>query len=187
MKTRTVTLFTALLALAGCSTVRQLREPHTLSPDGRAARTRDEKALDYSVATTITAAPEVVWAVLTDASQYPVWSSTVVRLDGQIAPDSKIRLVAKVAPERTFKLKVTTFEPLRKMVWEDGNGMFLGVRTFHLTPNPDGTTTFAMSETFSGAMLGMIEKKLPDFTKDFEAFAADLKKEAESRANRASS
>jgi hypothetical protein len=35
-------------------------------------------------------------------------------------------------------------------------------------------------------MLGMIEGSLPDFTKSFEAFAADLKKQAESKASSAS-
>jgi len=56
------------------------------------------------------------------------------------------------------------------------------VRTFTLLPAADGTTTFAMSETLSGGMLGMIEGSLPDFRKSFDAFSADLKKVAEARA-----
>ena len=39
-----------------------------------------------------------------------------------------------------------------------------------------------MKEAFTGAMLTMIAKKLPDFGPEFDAFAADLKTEAERRA-----
>ena len=106
----------------------------------------------------------------------------MVRLDGTIALGKEIKLVSKVAPDRTFELQVSEVTPSRRMVWEDGGSMFLGVRTFTLTPRGDGTTVFAMSETFSGGMLGMIEGKLPDFRKPFEDFAADLKRHAESRA-----
>jgi uncharacterized protein YndB with AHSA1/START domain len=163
----------------GCTTVRQLREPSTISPDGRAQKTRVKHALDYSVATLISAPPEVVWNILTDGAAYPQWNSTIVKLDGEVAQGSRIRLVAKVAPKRTFKLKVSAFEAPRRMVWEDGGSIFLGVRTFTLTPRSDGGTTFTMSETLSGGMLGMIERSLPDFTASFEAFAADLKQRAE--------
>lgn len=174
----------SLLMLTGCATVRDLRDPSTLPVSGRAERTRSKKALDYSVAVRIAAPSEVVWAVLTDAPGYTRWNSTVVRLDGAIVPGGKLALVSKVAPKRTFKLKVSAFDAPKRMVWEDGNSMFLGVRTFTLIP-AEGSTTFAMSETFSGGMLGMIAGKLPDFTADFEAFAADLKREAESRASAA--
>ena len=39
-----------------------------------------------------------------------------------------------------------------------------------------------MTEVFSGVMLPMIKKGLPDFRPVFEAYAADLKKAAEGRA-----
>lgn len=173
-----------LLTLTGCSTTRLLREPATLPVTGKAEKTRTKRALDYSVAVRIAAPPDVVWRVLTDAPGWARWNSTIVRLDGVIEPGGKLKLVSRVAPKRTFGLKVSTFEAPKRMVWEDGNSMFLGVRTFHLMADGDATT-FAMSETFSGGMLGMIAGKLPDFTNDFETFAADLKREAESRANAA--
>ena len=166
----------------GCTTVRQLREPSTIPTTGQSERTRTADAHDYSVAIPISAPPEVVWQVLSDAPSYTSWNSTVVKLDGSIALGSEIKLVSKEAPERTFELKVTTFDPAKKMVWEDGGSMFLGVRTFTLVPGAGGTTVFAMSETLSGGMLGMIEGSLPDFRKSFDTFAADLKKKAETKA-----
>src|SRR5262249_9603128 len=153
----------------------------TLPVNGRAEKTRTDDALDYSIATKIAAPPQVIWDILIDSSAYTKWNSTVVKLDGKITLGSEIHLVSKDAPDRTFDLKVSTFDAAKRMVWEDGGSMFLGVRTFTLTPSSDGTTTFAMSETLSGGMLGMIEGKLPDFTKSFNAFAADLKKLAESK------
>lgn len=146
-----------------------------------ANRTRTQDALDYSVATRIAAPPAVVWAVLTDGPGFTKWNSTVTKLEGEIAKDQKLSLVSKVAPDRTFTLKVSDFQPNTAMVWEDGNGLFLGVRHFTLIPT-EGGTVLAMSETYSGLFLGSAEKQMPDFTQNFEAFAADVKKEDEARA-----
>ncbi|HVE86372.1 MAG TPA: SRPBCC domain-containing protein [Myxococcales bacterium] len=162
--------------------VRQLRDHATLTPDGKAQRTREKDALDYAVATKISAPPEVVWSILTDAKGYTSWNSTVLKVDGDIALGSTVKLVTKSAPDRTFALKVSEFTPPKTMVWEDGGKAFMGVRRYSLLPNPDGTTTFAMSETLSGRMLSMIEPSLPDFTPSFETIAADLKRAAEAKA-----
>lgn len=178
-----VGLVVALLLLVGaCTTVRQLRDHGTLNANGKAEKTRTDDALDYSVATTIKAPSQTVWDILTDAKAYTSWNSTIIKLEGEIAHDNTIELTAKISPDRTFELTVSKFEPPHAMIWEDGGSMFLGVRTFTLTGNEDGSTTFAMSETLSGGMLGMIEDDLPDFTKSFEDFALDLKKRAEAEA-----
>lgn len=174
-----VVLTLAVLACA-CSTVRQVKDPATLAADGKAIRTRTDNALDYSVAILIDAKPEVVWSVLTDAASFTKWNSTVTKLDGKIANGQKLSLVSKVAPDRTFTLTVSELDPPKKMVWEDGNGMFLGVRHFTLLEK-DGGTVLAMSETYSGLFLSSAEKEMPDFTANFETFAADAKREAEAR------
>jgi uncharacterized protein YndB with AHSA1/START domain len=162
--------------------VRQLREHSTLTPDGKAQRIREKDALDYSVATKISAPPEVVWSILTDSKGYTGWNSTVASIEGDIAQGSTVKLVTKAAPDRTFALKVSEFTAPKTMVWEDGGKAFMGVRRYSLLPNADGTTTFAMSETLSGRMLSMIEPSLPDFTPSFEAIAADLKRASEAKA-----
>ena len=85
------------------------------------------------------------------------------------------------APGRTFTVKVTRLVPNEEMVWREGNpAMFLGVRTYSLTPNQDRTATgFQMTEVFTGIMLPLIARKLPDFGPIFERYAADLKAESE--------
>jgi hypothetical protein len=68
------------------------------------------------------------------------------------------------------------------MVWADGMplGLFKGVRTYRLTPQVDGPTTFLMEEVFSGLLEPMISKSIPDMTESFELFADGLKRAAES-------
>ena len=140
------------------------------------------RAKRYAVERVIDARPEAVWTLLTDAGRYPSWNPSVVSLRGRIETGHKIELVSTVNPKRKFVLTVSGVQPPRQMVWSSGIplGLFRGVRTFTLTPGPSNSTVFAMSETFSGAMLGAIEGSLPDFTASFDAFAAGLKQEVES-------
>jgi len=146
--------------------------------DGAHDKLEGEQYLHYAVGTTIAAPPEIVWQVLTDASAFPTWNSTVVSLDGTIADGETIALVSTVDPDRTFELLVTLWPDQAGMVWSDGNKMFGGRRTFTLTAG-DGGTDFTMKEAFTGTMLDKIAPKLPDFGPGFDAFAADLKAEAE--------
>jgi uncharacterized protein YndB with AHSA1/START domain len=153
------------------------------SPKPTATKTASTFRMTCAVRCTIRAQPERVWALLTDAKDFPRWNSTVTSIEGSIAHNQTLALKVPAAPGRTFKPKVTSFEPPSVMVWSDGMApMFKGVRTFTLTPAADGTTEFAMDETFAGLMLPMIKGSLPDFAPAFEAYAADLKREAEKSA-----
>lgn len=162
------------------SVIRQTPDFHSLPTDGKAAERKEAGFLAYQVALEVDAPPEKVMAVLTRGADYTRWNSTVTKLEGDIALGKKIKLVSVLAPTRTFKLQVSELGA-DSMVWEDGMpfGLFRGVRSFRATRTAKGTTVFAMSEIFSGAMLGMIAKSLPDQRATFEAFARDLKKEVE--------
>ena len=136
---------------------------------------------ECSVAVEIRAPVERVWAILTDADDMTRWNSTLTSVEGPIALGSIVMMRLPEAPDRTFKPKVTRFEPNREMEWREGNSvMFLGVRTYSLTPSEDRrATAFRMTEVFTGLMLPMIGGRLPDFGPIFERYAADLKVEAE--------
>ena len=70
--------------------------------------------------------------------------------------------------------------PNQRMTWTGGLApIFTGVRTFVLRPRADGSTDFSMDERFSGVMLPLIVRFLPDFGPVFVSFASDLKREAE--------
>ena len=134
----------------------------------------------YDAEATIEAPPETIWAILTDAPAYAEWDSGVERVEGTIAPGEKIKVLSEANPGRAFPVKVTAFEPARAMTWSGGMplGLFKGVRTFALTPN--GTTTrFTMREEYTGPMLGLIWRSMPDLGPSFEQFARGLKQRAE--------
>ena len=131
-----------------------------------------------SVSIAIKARREKVWGLLTNAADMPRWNSTVSHVEGCVAPGEHLTLKLPIS-DRTFKVKVDTFEPPKRLVWSDGSSVFRGVQTYTLTTNGDGSTTFAMEEVFTGFMLPLIARSLPDFKPVFEQYAADLKKEAE--------
>jgi hypothetical protein len=146
----------------------------------RAEKTRGTFRMTCAIRCTIDASPDRVWSLLTDAGGFPRWNSTVSRIGGAISLGEKLEIQVPAAPGRTFKPRVTAFEPRARMVWSDGAApMFKGVRTFTVASSSGGATAFSMEEVFSGVMLPLIAGSLPDFGPIFETYAADLKREAE--------
>lgn len=137
----------------------------------------------FQATTAIHATPQAIWDLLVDGARYPEWNSTVERLEGTIAPGHKIKVHVKVNPGRAFPVKVSDFEPGRRMVWRGGMpfGLFRGERTFSLTPRPDGAVEFSMREVYSGPLSPLIERSIPDLQPAFDEFAASLKRRAERR------
>ena len=136
----------------------------------------------YDASATIDALPEQVWGILTDAPAYAQWDSGVQKVEGRIAPGEKIKVVSEANPGRAFPVKVAQFEPAKRMVWSGGMplGLFKGVRTFTLTPE-GSATRFEMREEYTGPLLPMIWKSMPDLGPSFEQFARGLKAKAEQR------
>jgi len=134
----------------------------------------------YESAAVIDARPEAIWALLTDAPGYASWDSGVVRVEGRIAPQEKIKVVSEANPKRAFGVKVTEFAPGERMTWSGGMplGLFKGVRTFTLSPEGP-STRFTMREEYSGPMLPLIWRSMPDLGRSFEQFASGLKARAE--------
>jgi hypothetical protein len=135
----------------------------------------------HDVSRTINATPEAIWAILADAPSWPEWDPGLDRIEGRIAPGEKIKVITKLNPGRTFPVEVTEFEPGRSMTWSGGMplGLFKGVRTFTLTPRDGGATDFRMREEFSGPLLPLIGRSIPDLQPAFEQFADGLKQRAE--------
>jgi hypothetical protein len=137
--------------------------------------------MECAVRCNIAASQARIWSLLTTAADFPRWNTTVTSIEGEIAKGQKLALRVPVS-ERTFSPTVTELEPEARMVWSDGFApMFKGERTFTLVAREDGTTDFTMVEVLSGVMLPMIKGSLPDFAPVFQAYAGDLKREAESR------
>ena len=151
-----------------------------MTNQAKATKTSSTFRMDCAVTITVRESPEKIWALLTDSAGFPRWNSTVTRIEGEIAEGQTLKVQVPTVQGRVFKLKVSQVERARRMTWSDGMApLFRGVRTFALTPNPDGSTEFSMTEVFSGLMLPMIKGSLPDFVPVFEAYAEDLKRAAE--------
>lgn len=139
--------------------------------------------MHYEASADIEAPPAHIWAILTDAEGIPRWDSGVDRIEGRIEPGERIKLYSSVSPGRAFPLRVSEWIEARKMVWTGGMplGLFRGVRTYTLTPVGD-RTTFTMREEFSGPLLPLIARSMPDLGPSFQQFARGLKAEAEATA-----
>ena len=135
----------------------------------------------YEAGAAIAAPPERVWEILTDGGGYTSWDSGVEKVSGRIAPGEKITVVSKASPGRAFPVTVAEFTPSRRMTWKGGMplGLFTGVRTFTLTPDGDGHTRFTMREEYTGPLLGLIWRSMPDLQPSFNQFANGLKHRAE--------
>jgi hypothetical protein len=120
--------------------------------------------------------------VLADAPAYPSWDSGVKSVEGNVAQGEKIKVVSEANPGRAFPVTVTEVVPGERMTWSGGMplGLFRGVRTFTLTPE-DGGTRFRMREEYSGPLLPVIWRSMPDLGPSFEQFARGLKARTETR------
>lgn len=136
--------------------------------------------LSYEATTLIHADAAHIWGILTDASGYPAWDPYCERIEGSIAQGNKIKAFTSLAPGRAFPVTVKTFEPQRRMTWESGMplGLFRGVRSFTLAPEGDAIR-FSVREEFSGPMLVLIGRTIPDMNEPFARFCQGLKDTAE--------
>ena len=138
--------------------------------------------LAFEASSTIAATPDKVWSVLVQGDQWPNWDSGVASVDGTIAPGKKVKIQSKVAPGRTFPIKVTRFDRPGRMEFTGGMplGLFKGVRTYTLAADKSGGTLFTMREEYTGPMAASIGKSIPDLNPSFEQFANGLKSRVES-------
>jgi uncharacterized protein YndB with AHSA1/START domain len=134
---------------------------------------------ETTVTIEIKATPSIIWALLTNASDFPRWNHTVISIDGNIAPEEIIKLKSTLDPNRTFKLKVKEFHPENKLVWGDT----MGNRIYSINKNENGSSLFSMSEKIGGPLFPLFAKMIPSFDNSFNQFATDLKAEAEFKMN----
>lgn len=134
----------------------------------------------YNASTTINASPDEVWKILTDSKGYPDWDTSMDHIEGNLAPGETVKFFTKLSPN-AFPVKVTGFETGRKLILTGGLplGLFKSERTHTLTSTDDGKTVFTTEEIFSGLLLPIFGKNIPDLTENFQKFVAALQKQAE--------
>ena len=138
--------------------------------DGVAITERRAFSRTASIGILIESQSSKVWQILTNASAYIQWNSTLISLDGMIAEGETIKLKSTIDPKRSFKLKIIDVDPISAMTWK-GN---IGLREFKLKERDD-QTMFYMKEKIGGPLYPLFAKMIPPFDEAFETFAKDLK------------
>ncbi len=138
---------------------------------------------EFKTEITIDQPASKVWAVLTDTSKWPQWDPFCDRIEGDVKLGGTVKAFTKLSPGRAFPVKVTELTENKQMVWSGGMplGLFKGVRTYSLEPAGEGTR-FTMHEVFSGPMLALIGRTIPDMSEAFDKFAEGLKARSEGTA-----
>ena len=93
-----------------------------------------------------------------------------------------IKIRSQAAPGRAFPVKVTQFEPPAQLRFSGGMplGLFRGVRTYEVSKDANGHVTFHMREEYTGPLLPLIWRSMPDLGPSFQRFARGLKQRVES-------
>ena len=141
---------------------------------GKAVTVKTMFSRETTVSVNIKADSSIVWALITRASDFPRWNSTVVSIKGEIRAGETIELKSTLDEKRIFKLKVKEFSPEKRLVWGDT----MGNRVYTLDKGAGGVQ-FTMAEKIGGALFPLFSGAIPSFDESFEQFAKDLKKEAE--------
>jgi uncharacterized protein YndB with AHSA1/START domain len=142
--------------------------------NGKAVTSKTMFSRETSVSVNIEADAAIIWALLTNAIDFPRWNSTVISISGKIQNGETIELKSTLDEKRTFKLKIKEFVPNQRLVWGDP----MGSRVYSLEKAGKGTQ-FKMSEKIGGPLFPLFAGMIPSFDESFDKFAADLKKEAE--------
>lgn len=137
--------------------------------------------MGYEITTTvdINASTARVWAVLVDFARYGEWSN-FSHVEGRPVVGSRLRVRM---PGFSFRPTVAAAEPNERLAW---TGTLISTRVFHgrhsfvLSARPDGTTHVVNHEEFSGALVSLGQRFMPEGNDNgYTAFNAGLKQRAE--------
>lgn len=128
----------------------------------------------------IKAAPEKIWAILTEFENYPAWNPFIQSIKGEKKPGGKLEIFIQPpdAGGMKFKPKVLIFEKNKEFRWKGNiiiNGLFDGEHYFILKPNEKGTTDFIHGEKFSGILVPFFKGMLKKTQEGFELMNQELK------------
>lgn len=149
-------------------------QTNSKSQAGKAVTVRSTFSRETSVGIMIEADASIVWALLTHASDFPRWNSTIISIKGEIKQGETIELKSTLDEKRIFKLKIKEFVTEKRLVWGDA----MGNRVYSLEKTRSGVH-FMMSEKIGGPLFPLFAGMIPAFDGSFERFASDLKREAE--------
>lgn len=136
--------------------------------------------MQYRASTAIAAPAQAVWDVLVDVDRWHEWDPNVERVDGQAILGGRIKVHTSLS-STTIPVDVAEFEPPHRMVWRGGMplGLMTGTRTFSLSET-GGVTSVDVHEVFSGPLVGIMGRFMPDLQPSFDAHVEGLRARLES-------
>jgi hypothetical protein len=153
---------------------------------GRELEKSEDAVREIKTQIEVNAAPERVWAVLTDFEQTPSWNPFIRSMTGPLAEGRRIEVLIQPPGQSamTFKPMLLTVKPARELRWRGSlvlPGVFDGKHAFLLDEIAPQKTRLAQSETFSGllAHLIMSDSMLQATRAGFIAMNEALKRRAE--------
>ncbi len=139
---------------------------------------------------TIDAAPEQVWAVLTDTQNYKDWAAFLVSIQGEIKDGAEIEVAFQMNPKKEkltkIKHKIHVTEGVEFYWAEKGPGGICDNHHFRVEPVDGGKTRFVQSDEIMKGITWLIGGNLAKtYVEGYQAFNRGLKNEAERRAKAA--
>nr|WP_321985090.1 SRPBCC domain-containing protein [uncultured Lichenicoccus sp.] len=124
----------------------------------------------------VDAPPASVWAVLTDADDFPAWNPMIAGLRGRLEKGAVIENIEGYGADRAiFWPRVLVADQERELRWRGRlwgmPGLFVGEHYFLLRPTAHGTM-FTQGEHFSGVLLWLFDPR--DLVPAFEAMNVAL-------------
>ena len=142
-----------------------------------------QNATEYTTTSHIRAPLDTVWTVLTDAGRYGEWNPEIIGISGRMALDERIKARVRLGSGaiRSVTMRVTAFERPLRLEWTGGLplGLFVGKRTFTLSPRSDGTVEFRLHLRMSGPLASLILKSVGDRQPEVDSFSTALRARSE--------
>jgi uncharacterized protein YndB with AHSA1/START domain len=133
------------------------------------------RMLTFAAEADIPAPVTHVWRTLLDVDAWPLWDTSLDRVEGRLEPGGRVTVHVKEGA-RPFRLRVVDLVPNRLIVLRGDMplGLFNGTRRYRLDQLGQERTSFAMEETYAGLLAPAITRSIPNLQPGFDAFAAGL-------------
>ena len=138
---------------------------------------------DFAIAVEISAAPDRVWAVMSDIERWPEWTPTVTRVErlgrGPLAVGQRARILQPRLPRAVWR--ITALEPGRSFTWVTRSPGVVVTARHSVEPAGDGTR--AHLALHFGGILGPLVARITRGlnTKYLGLEAAGLRQRSEGR------
>lgn len=133
----------------------------------------------------IQATPAEVWKTLTSFTEYQIWNSFILNIEGTMKVQEQLSVTMQLSNKKPMTFKPLVIEVLEneRFSWKGKlliKGVFDGFHQFELIDNGDGTTTFVQKEEFKGILIPFLKKMIEVDTKSaFEKMNQELKERIE--------